>query len=85
MAKKHSATCVCTFCQHETKHIEFHHWPIPESEGGTEIVPVCHKCHIADHSAKGDFERWGRKGGQKTASNPANWMRNLKQFRPRFA
>lgn len=60
--------------------VDWHHI-IPKSEGGTEVEPRCKKCHVHHHSANGDFARWGRMGGQKTAQDPRHWMRNLKQYR----
>lgn len=70
----------CTDCGCLTSRLDFHHEP-PRCEGGTRTVPLCRDCHVARHSERGDWKRWGRKGGQRTAANPENWMRNLKQYR----
>lgn len=69
----------CAHCG-ATCNIDYHH-TVPRSEGGTETIALCHACHVKHHSSKGDFKRWGKRGGQKTAQNPLNWLKNLKQFR----
>ena len=85
MEQKHYTTprqrrrAICSDCGRKTT-IELHHEP-PRCEGGTETIPLCRRCHMARHVRCNDFARWGQRGGQKTAANPANWKRNLKQFR----
>lgn len=70
---------VCVDCG-ASENIDYHH-VVPKSEGGTETIPLCKTCHRERHKRQGDFARWGRKGGKKTAANPLNWLKNLKQFR----
>lgn len=71
-------------CRHcGAKAVNWHHEP-PRSAGNTTRrgnVPLCRACHIELHSERGDFAVWGRVGGQRTAQNPANWQRNLKQYK----
>lgn len=72
---------VCRECGRLAKHK--HHEPY-RCQGNTAKrgnIPLCAKCHRKLHSQRNDFSAWGRKGGLKTASNPANWQRNLKQYR----
>ena len=76
-SNSHKRTCV--LCQQPIKQgerVNDHH-PIYKSEGGIETVEVHQKCHVAFHSSNGDFRKWGRKGGQKTASMGL-WIFNLK-------
>lgn len=70
---------ICTDCGRLT-HCQQHHEP-PRSRGGTTLIPLCFYCHVLRHRVKGDWADWGRKGGQRTAANPQNWKRNLKQYR----
>jgi len=70
---------VCYLCEQPIKPndaVNLHHI-IPESDGGTDILPVHYDCHVDHHSTEGDFERWGRKGGFVTASRKW-WIFNLK-------
>jgi hypothetical protein len=73
---------ICQDCNKKC-YVEKHHEP-PKSEGGTEKIPLCHKCHVGRHCAANHWAMWGQRGGRKTAQTPANWRRNLKQFRPYF-
>lgn len=59
--------------------LQWHH-PIPQSEGGTETVPVCRPCHTHHHSANGDFARWGRIGGLRTAALGV-WAHHLRRVK----
>lgn len=59
---------------------ERHHEP-PRCMGGGEVVVLCKKCHTRRHCAAHHWARWGQIGGQRTAADPRNWRRNLKQFR----
>ena len=70
---------VCQDCGKFRK-VDQHH-TVLFSLGGTETIDLCHACHVARHKQNGDFKVWGKIGGQKTASNPENYRRNLKQFR----
>ena len=77
------AYSVCTFCNKQSMRIYWHHEPY-KSRGNAARkgeVPLCRECHLRLHSEKGDFARWGAIGGQHTAANPANWQKNLKQYR----
>jgi hypothetical protein len=76
-----SNTTKCAFCDKPLVHYHEHHYPVAKCEGGTQTIRICPKCHIEYHSGNGDFKKWGSKGGQKTAANPENWKRNLKQFK----
>ncbi len=73
-------------CAHCGRRIatEVHH-PLPRCYGGQNTPdnqePLCFHCHKQAHASKGDWQRWGRTGGKRTAWNAANWMRNLHQFK----
>lgn len=62
--------------------IDVHHI-IPRSDGGSDdpdnLMHLCRKHHRQVHSEAGDFSRWGRKGGQRTASSLVSFP-NLKPF-----
>ena len=76
-----SVKCSCPGCRRVARHV---HHNIPRCQGGTDdpqnLVYLCQRCHVAHHSAKGDFARWGKFGGKITASTKAGF-RNLVQFR----
>lgn len=74
---------VCAHCE-KLKYGEEHHIT-PKCKGGTKTIFLCHNCHRIDHIKKDDFVNWGRKGGKTTGADPANWKRNLKQFRDNWA
>lgn len=71
--------CMCG-CRRVARHV---HHINPRCEGGTDhpnnLLLVCQKCHIRIHSQQGDFSRWGKQGGQKTAATGKS-IPNLKQF-----
>lgn len=69
---------ICTDCGKRT-YVEQHHEP-PRSQGGINTIPLCRACHTARHCANNDWAKWGQLGGKKTAANPDNWKRNLKQY-----
>ena len=73
---------VCENCGYQTKKIQWHHL-VPRSEGGDDssdnLVALCVSSHRQHHSEQGDFVRWGRQGGQKTAQN-LHFLFHLKQF-----
>lgn len=72
---------VCAKCG-LTRSIQMHHYPIPKSEGGKDVIPMCAKCHKRYHSVNGEFAKWGQKGGKTTVEkHPEIWKNNLKQFR----
>ena len=33
--------------------------PVYKSQGGTAVEPARARCHVAHHSDRGDFKRWG--------------------------
>lgn len=72
----------CAFCGKKAEHI---HHRIPTCEGGTDTpdnrIAVCFYHHKQAHASQGDWQRWGKKGGQRTSENPFNWLRNLRQFK----
>lgn len=72
-------------CANCGKPAECAHHETPRSEGGADTAdnlrPLCFKCHRITHATKGDWQRWGQRGGKVTASNPYNYMRNLRQYR----
>lgn len=72
----------CPRCGKFARALEIHHDP-PRCAGGTDedTVQLCFKCYKIVHSIRGDWAEWGRRGGKRTAANPENWQRNLKQFR----
>lgn len=69
----------CVFCGNPS--YARHHYPVLKSEGGKRTIPVCRKCHTWIHSVSGHWAKFGKNGGLKTASNPINYRRNLKQYR----
>lgn len=70
----------CADCK-QWAYVQLHHEPVAWSEGGNETIHLCPRCHRSRHSQRNDWARWGRIGGLRTAQNPANWQRNLKQYR----
>lgn len=75
-----SIKCACG-CGRVARHL--HHMQY-RSEGGSDaidnLLPLCHKCHVAIHSNAGDYARWGAQGGKSTAQRLVS-MSNLVQFR----
>ena len=41
---------VCEWCGHKSYILHKHHFPVPKSMGGTEIVEICPNCHSTFHS-----------------------------------
>ena len=72
----------CENCGIQTRNIHYHHLT-PRCQGGDDspdnLVALCPSCHRQHHSEQGDFVRWGRRGGQKTAQN-LHFLFHLKQF-----
>lgn len=72
--------CACG-CGRRARHI---HHMTPRCQGGSDDpsnrMAVCQKCHVAHHSAKGDFAQWGKQGGSITAQKKVS-IPNLVQFR----
>jgi hypothetical protein len=56
------------------------HHPVYRSNGGTDTEPMHKACHVALHSNREDFARWGRIGGQKAALT-LRWAFNLRHVR----
>ena len=40
----------CEWCGNESYILQQHHYPIPRSKGGTNIVNICPNCHYTYHS-----------------------------------
>ena len=40
---------VCEWCGYKTQAIQYHHYPIPKSKGGTKTVKICPNCHYEYH------------------------------------
>jgi hypothetical protein len=40
---------ICSWCQINTSVLHGHHYPIPKSKGGTEIIDICPNCHHEFH------------------------------------
>lgn len=74
---------MCDLCTSQEK-TQLHHI-VYQCDGGNDspdnLINLCRDCHVNYHSLKNDYAAWGRNGGLKTAKNPANWQRNLKQYR----
>lgn len=65
------ATCeLCAKPVYSSQGLNRHH-PIPRSENGRATIAVHQVCHIEHHRANGDYIRWGRIGGLKSASRRA--------------
>lgn len=75
-----SIPCVCG-CRRMARHI---HHMTPRCRGGSDdpsnLQFLCQKCHVAHHSAQGDFSQWGKMGGSITAQTMKS-IPNLKQFK----
>lgn len=39
----------CSWCGSQTFRLQHHHYPIPRSEGGLDIIPICASCHDEYH------------------------------------
>ena len=75
-----SIPCSNPGCRRVARHI---HHMTPQCEGGSDeqcnLTALCQKCHVAHHSAQGDFAKWGKVGGIITAQKMVS-IPNLKQF-----
>lgn len=78
---------VCTHCHCSDVQFNTHHI-LPRSDGGADNAAntqlLCAACHKALHSQRGDFARWGKRGGESTQARFDNWRRcwrNLRQFK----
>jgi hypothetical protein len=47
---------LCYICQLPAATVEYDHFPVPESQGGTNVLPCCLSCHDAKDRAK--LEDW---------------------------
>ena len=45
----HVPVYCCAWCKSDTLVLHEHHYPIPKSEGGTDIVKLCPNCHAEYH------------------------------------
>lgn len=46
----------CEWCNVKTSVLHKHHYPIPKSEGGTDIVNICPNCHHEFHYHTADMK-----------------------------
>jgi hypothetical protein len=56
------------------------HHPLYRSRGGIQTVTAHKRCHVLLHSKRGDFQHWGRIGGQILALSK-QWAFNRKNVR----
>jgi hypothetical protein len=72
--------CAFSGCSHNAIHI---HHETYVCEGGTNtldnLTAMCARHHIQLHSVRGDFRKWGQKGGLATAASGKS-LKNLKQY-----
>ena len=47
---------ICEWCGENVATVDEHHYPIPKSKGGTEVVRICPNCHYTFHRIAG--VRW---------------------------
>jgi len=40
----------CFWCKGSTYSLQEHHYPVPRSKGGTEVIQICPNCHYEYHS-----------------------------------
>lgn len=45
----------CSWCGIKTNVIDKHHYPIPRSEGGTEVIEICPNCHAEYHRCESSY------------------------------
>lgn len=45
----------CQWCKCQTKVINQHHFPIPKSEGGGDVVEICPNCRFEYHALEDDI------------------------------
>jgi hypothetical protein len=57
--------------------IDWHHYETLKSEGGTLVAATHQTCHVEYHSKRGDFKRWGSRGGKQAAAS-MRWAFNLR-------
>lgn len=73
----------CQYPKCRRKATNLHHQQY-RSEGGSDdpnnLVPYCAEHHKLVHSQRGDFARWGQKGGKRSALT-LKFLNNLKQYR----
>jgi len=72
----------CFICTQpiQTGDVVNNHHVTYRSNGGTETQPTHEACHIALHTARGDFRRWSQVGGQISALSK-QWAFNLLNVR----
>lgn len=47
---------ICEWCGENVATVDEHHYPVPKSKGGTEVVRICPNCHCTFHRMTG--RRW---------------------------
>lgn len=52
LKEKKEPKYVCEWCGRGCNVLNEHHYPIPKSDGGTEIVKICPNCHYEFHSVE---------------------------------
>jgi hypothetical protein len=72
----------CALCSQPiaTDDVVNQHHVIYRSQGGTETQPTHKACHVALHSSRNDFAKWGKQGGKKAALT-MRWAFNLRHVR----
>lgn len=40
---------ICAWCEVGTHVFHAHHYPVPKSKGGTELINICPNCHVEFH------------------------------------
>ena len=77
---RHLMTCnLCSKAIKPNDVTNLHH-PVYRSKGGVATEPTHQECHIAYHSIQGDFQAFGRIGGQISATTK-RWSFNLKNVK----
>lgn len=46
----------CLLCNSTTAQLHHHHYPLKDSEGGTETIGICPNCHSEFHYMEYDYE-----------------------------
>ena len=47
---------ICEWCGKESYVLQKHHYPIPHSKGGKDVVNICPNCHYTYHTVMEDYE-----------------------------
>lgn len=64
------------------------HHRLSRCAGGSDrpenLDPMCFRCHHKAHASQGDWSRWGRRGGIRTAQQASNWLSNFSWARKMY-